>query len=105
MITFLAHVRVLPENAEKFEALAQHVTDMTMKNEPGVAYYAWAKSVDVVDTYLVIEVYNDAASQAAHMKTEWVMQSLLEIGGLIEGAPEIRQYVSDGSEPVRDRLF
>jgi quinol monooxygenase YgiN len=101
MITFIAHLRVKPENASAFEALMAHVVAMTHEHEPGVAYYEWAKSADEPDTYLVVEVYRDAAAQAAHMATTWVRDSLPKSAALIEGRPHIRQYVSGGSEPVR----
>jgi quinol monooxygenase YgiN len=97
----IAHLRVSPDNAPAFEALMTHVADMTHRHEPGVAYYEWAKSVDEPDTYLVVEVYRDGAAQAAHMATEWVRESLPKSAALIEGRPHIRQYVSDGSQPVR----
>jgi quinol monooxygenase YgiN len=101
MITFIAHLRVKPQNAAAFEALMTHVATMTHQNEPGVAYYEWVKSVDEPDTYLVVEVYRDAAAQASHMATAWVTESLPKSAALIEGLPHIRQYVSGGSEPVR----
>ena len=54
MITFIAHLRVCPENAQAFEDLMAHVTAMTLENEPGVAYYGFAKSVEEADTYVVV---------------------------------------------------
>lgn len=105
MITFIAKLTVRPENAPAFEALMTHVTKLTLAREPGVAYYAWSKGVDEPDTYLVVEVYEDVAAQAAHMQTAWVKDSLPESAALIEGKPEIRQYVTPGAEPVRQRMF
>ena len=66
MITFIAHLRVRPENAQAFEDLMTHVTAMTLENEPGVAYYGFAKSVEEADTYVVVEVYRDQAACVAH---------------------------------------
>jgi hypothetical protein len=39
MITFIAHLRVSPENATAFEAMMRHVGAMTREHEPGVVYY------------------------------------------------------------------
>jgi quinol monooxygenase YgiN len=78
---------------------------MTLRHEPGVAYYAWSKGVDEPGTYLVIEVYRDAAAQAVHMATEWVLGSLSQSVPLIDGAPVIKQYAMPGCEPVTKRLF
>ncbi len=65
-----------------------------------VPYYAWAKSVDEADTYVVIEVYRDLAAHKAHMASEWVRESLPKSMALIEGKVEISQYVTPGAEPV-----
>ena len=100
MITFIAHLRVRPENAQAFEDLMTHVTAMTLENEPGVAYYGFAKSVDDPDTYVVVEVYRDQAACVAHGQTAWLTESVPQFLTLIDGLPDIRQYVSPGTAPV-----
>jgi quinol monooxygenase YgiN len=104
MITFIARLQVKPENAAALESLMAHVAAMTRAHEPDVVYYAFAKGVDEPDTYVVVEVYRDAAAQAAHMATAWVRESLPRSMELIEGRPDIRQYVTPGSEPVTRRI-
>lgn len=101
MITMIAQMRVRPENAQAYEALMTYVAEMTHENEPGVVYYAFAKSADEPDTYLVVEVYRDADAHAGHMARPWVIESLPKSMALIEGKPHIRQYVSGDSQPVR----
>jgi quinol monooxygenase YgiN len=105
MITFIARLRVKPENAAAFEALIDEVGEMTRVHEPGVACYAWSKGVDEPETYLIIEVYRDVAAQASHMATAWVRDSLPKSAALIEGKPDIKQYVTPGAEPVTNRMF
>jgi quinol monooxygenase YgiN len=105
MITFIAHLRVSPENSSAFEAMMSHVVAMTHEHEPGVVYYEFAKSVDDPDTYVVIEVYKNVEVHAAHMAAAWVRESLPVSARLIQGKPHIRQYVSAGSEPVHRRMF
>ena len=100
MITMVARMRVSPANAPAYEELMTHVRDMTLRHEPGVPYYAWAKSADEPDTYVVIEVYANAEVHAAHMASPWVTESLPQSKALVDGGFDIRQYVSDGSEPV-----
>ena len=100
MITMIARMRVLPENAAAYEELMTHVADMTLKHEPGVAYYAWAKSVSEPDMYVVVEVYQDAQVHAAHMASEWVRQSIPVSRRLVDGKLDIKQYVTPGQEPV-----
>jgi quinol monooxygenase YgiN len=96
----IARMAVPPENAAAYEELMTYVTDMTLKHEPGVLYYAWAKSVDEPDIYLVVEVYQDAQVHAAHMASKWVRQSIPVSRRLVEGKFDIKQYVSPGQEPV-----
>jgi quinol monooxygenase YgiN len=104
MITFIARLHVPPENALAFEELMTYVAAMTNEHEPGVAYYAFAKSVDETDTYVLVEVYRDRAAHASHMETDWVRASLPKSMRLIEGKPHIMQYVSPGTEPAVRRL-
>jgi quinol monooxygenase YgiN len=104
MITFIAHLKVRPENGPSFEALVTHVRDMTRRHEPGVAYYDFGKSVDEPDTYVVIEVYRDASAHTAHMKTDWVTASIPQSRRLVEGKFDIKQYVSPGVEPAVRRM-
>jgi quinol monooxygenase YgiN len=103
MITFIAHLRVKPENASAYEELMAYVASMTHKHEPGVRYYEFAKSVDQRDTYVVVEVYQDAQAHATHMDSDWVKESLPKSLRLIEGKPDIKQYVAPGSLPVKRR--
>ena len=96
----VARMRVGAANAPAYEALMDHVVDMTRRHEPGVPYYAWAKSADEADTYVVIEVYANAQVHAAHMASAWVRESLPQSIALVDGGFDIQQYVSGGSEPV-----
>jgi len=104
VITFIAHLRVRPENAQAFEGLMSHVTAMTLEHETGVAYYGFAKSVDEPDTYVVVEVYRDQAACAAHGDTAWVRESVPKSLVLTEGMPQLAQYVSPGTQPVVSRF-
>jgi quinol monooxygenase YgiN len=104
MITFIAHLRVRPENAQAFEDLMTHVTAMTLENEPGVAYYGFAKSVEDEDTYVVVEVYRDQAACVAHGDSAWVRESVPKSLLLTEGMPQLVQYTSPGAEPVVSRF-
>ena len=97
----VARMRVSPANAPAYEALMDHVVAMTLEHEAGIPYYAWAKSADEPDTYVVIEVYANAEVHAAHMASPWVRESLPKSVSLVDGGFEIRQYVSQGCEPVR----
>lgn len=99
MITFIAHFTVAPENAAAFEELLDHVVKMS-NTEPGVVYYGVARSVEDPTTYSVVEVYRDQEAVAAHGQTTWVAESVPQFLSLIEGLPDIRQYVGPGTAPV-----
>ncbi len=104
MITFIAHLRVPPGNAQAFEYLMTDVAAKTLENEPGVAYYGFAKSVDETDTYVVVEVYRDQAACVAHGDTAWVRESVPKMLLLTDGMPRLAQYASAGTEPVVSRF-
>ncbi|OBK71236.1 putative quinol monooxygenase [Mycobacterium sp. 1274761.0] len=93
MITFIAHFTVPPENASAFQKLLTYVAAQS-NSEPGVVYYGFAKSVDAADVYSVVEVYRDQDAVASHGQTEWVTESVPKFLTLIEGMPEIKQYVN-----------
>lgn len=104
MITFIAHLQVPSEHASAFEELMSDVTASTLENEPGVAYYGFAKSVEDPDTYVVIEVYRDQDACVAHGGTPWVRESVPKMLQLTNGLPQLVQYVSPGAEPVVSRF-
>jgi quinol monooxygenase YgiN len=98
MITFIALFRVPPENAAAFEELLTYVVTMS-NTEPGVVFYGFARSVDAADTYSVVEVYQDQDAVASHGQSDWVTESVPKFLDLIEGMPDIRQYVSPEALP------
>lgn len=104
MITFVAHLQVLPQNARAFEDLMSHVTTMTLENEPGVVYYGFAKSVEEEGRYVVVEVYRDQAACVTHGDNAWVRESVPKMLELTEGMPQLVQYVSPGAEGVVSRF-
>jgi quinol monooxygenase YgiN len=99
MITFIAHFTVAPENAAAFQELLDHVVTMS-NTEPGVVYYGVAHSVEDATKYSVVEVYRDQEAVAAHGQTAWVAESVPQFLSLIDGLPDIGQYVSPGTAPV-----
>jgi quinol monooxygenase YgiN len=103
MITFIAHFTVAPEKSAAFEELLNHVVAMS-NTEPGVVYYGLARSVEDANTYSVVEIYRDQDAVAAHGQTPWVAESIPKFLGLIDGMPQIRQYVTPGTAPVDAQL-
>ena len=103
MITFIAHFTVASENAIAFEKLLNHVVEMS-NTEAGVVHYGMSQSVEDPTTYAVVEVYRDQEAVAAHGQAAWLAESIPQFLSLIDGVPDIRQYVSPGSAPVIAQL-
>jgi quinol monooxygenase YgiN len=103
MITFIAHFTVASENAAAFEELLNHVVKMS-NTEAGVVHYGMSQSVEDPTTYAVVEVYRDQEAVAAHGQAAWLAESIPQFLSLIDGVPDIRQYVSPGSAPVIAQL-
>jgi quinol monooxygenase YgiN len=103
MITFIAHFTVASENAAAFEELLNHVVKMS-NTEAGVVHYGMSQSVEDPATYAVVEVYRDQEAVAAHGQAAWLAESIPQFLSLIDGVPDIRQYVSPGSAPVIAQL-
>ncbi len=104
MITFVVHLDVPAENAAAFEELMTYVTTMSLEREPGVLHYAFAKSVDDAQTYVVVEVYRDQAACDAHRDADWVRESAPESLNLITGMPRIQRYVNPGAKTAPTSL-
>jgi quinol monooxygenase YgiN len=100
MITFIAHLRVPADNAAAFEDLMNRVAAISNEREPGVVHYSFGKSVEDPGTYVVVEVYRDQEAVAAHGEKDWVRDSVPEMLRLVDGMPQIVQYVSPGTPPV-----
>jgi len=97
VITFIARMTVRRENAAAYEALVTKVRDLTRANEPGVAYYDFARSADDPESYVVIEVYRDAEAHALHMAQPWLAETTPKVAALIEGRFDITRWVSADS--------
>ena len=97
MITFITHMRVSPDNAAAFEALLAEMCTQVLENEPGVAYYEFARSVADSTLYTVIEAYYHEAALAAHAETHYLKTLLPKTAALVEGGKfDIKQYVNPG---------
>ena len=95
MITYIAHMRIPPENAVAYEAALADMARKVTAHEPGVIHYALSKSVDDPDLYMVIEVYRDEAAFQAHWGSDYIRPSVALTKPLIEeGSLKISRYES-----------
>jgi quinol monooxygenase YgiN len=68
---FIVHVQVhvKPENIEAFKA-ATLVNARASRHEPGVARFDVVQQLDDPAKFVLVEVYRDAAANAAHKETK-----------------------------------
>ena len=94
MITYICHLEVPPGNWAALRSILTRVRDRSLAEEPGVIQYHFAQGSDRPESWVVVEVYRDAAAHAAHMAAPWVVESIPLTRELIIGGFKIRRYVS-----------
>jgi quinol monooxygenase YgiN len=94
MITYVTHMRVRPGKAAAYEALMKELLEVVAVHEPG-NYCAYGHSVNDPDLFVVIDVYPDAAAQAAHRLAPYVAPMLARAAELLEdGQYDAQRYES-----------
>jgi len=68
MVTVLVHVQVKPESIAAFRA-ASLENAQNSRREPGIARFDLLQQQDAPSRFTLVEVYRDAAAQAAHKET------------------------------------
>jgi quinol monooxygenase YgiN len=94
MITYICHLEVPTENRAALAQVLTEVRDRSLAEEPGVLHYSFAQAVDDPERWVVVEVYRDRPSHAAHMAAPWVLDSIPQAKALVRGDFDIRRYVS-----------
>ena len=84
MITFVVYMRVLPENAQAYEAAFAAMREKVFANEPGAIHYALSKSADDPTRYMAIEVYRDEAALAAHAGADYLKSAMVIAAPLVD---------------------
>lgn len=92
MIILSCKVEVAPEHQAEYEALCDGLAAKVRANEPGVVYYAQAKSKTEPNTYISIEVYQDEAVQAAHAQTPYLLEAMGKISPLVLNGFQVELY-------------
>jgi quinol monooxygenase YgiN len=94
MITYVTHMRVSAANRAGFEALMQELGEVVAKHEPG-NHFGWGRSVNDPDLFVVVDIYPDAAAQAAHHAAPYVAPMLAKAAKLFEGGQyDAKRYES-----------
>lgn len=93
MLTFVIHVRAKLGHSAEMAALLDDFCWQVREKEPGVIYFDFAHGVEDPDTFVVVEVYRDAAARQAHGETPWLKDSMARAAHLTAGHPEVREYI------------
>jgi quinol monooxygenase YgiN len=92
MITYVTHMRVKPGKAPDFQALLEELRVVVAEHEPG-NFFEYGRSVKDQDVFVVVDVYPDAAAQAAHHVAPYVAPMLARAAELIEeGKYDAQRY-------------
>lgn len=69
MIFIAAKFKVLPEHADTWPDIAGEFTRAT-RSEPGCLWFEWARSVDDLTEYVLVEAFRDDEAGAAHVQSD-----------------------------------
>ncbi len=94
MLAVIAKLNVKEGKEAEFEKAMLALAAQVRANEPGNDLYTLCKDAD--GNYLMMELYKDEASLAAHGKTEHFKASGASFQGLMGGPPEIQRLTVIG---------
>ena len=66
MIFITAKFQVRPEYADEWPRIAADFTEAT-RSEPGCQWFAWSRSLDDPEEYVLVEAFCDEAAGVAHV--------------------------------------
>ncbi len=89
MIAVIAKLNVAEGKEKEFETAMLALAAQVRANEPGNDMYTLCKDAD--GNYLMLELYKDAESLAAHGQSEHFKASGPSFKGLMAGAPDIQR--------------
>ncbi len=89
MIAVIARLNVAEGKGPEFEKAMLALASQVRANEPGNQMYTLCKDPD--GNYLMLELYQDEGSLAAHGQSEHFKASGRSFKGLMAGAPQIQR--------------
>jgi quinol monooxygenase YgiN len=94
MNAIFAKLRVRPDKVELYEKVSKELIETVRIREPDTVYYEQFKRPEEPNTYTVIEVYKDKASQASHADTAYFKSAFAEILTCVDGGINVEYYES-----------
>lgn len=92
MIGLTMHVRTKPDMSNVFAQLTAKLQRDVRANEPGVLIFQVMRAQDDPALFVFIEVFADAAAQAAHPEMPYHKAMSASGWACVDGEPEVRTF-------------
>jgi quinol monooxygenase YgiN len=92
MIFITAKFDVRPEDADRWPEITRAFTTAT-RAEPGCLWFAWSRSVDNPNEYVLVEAFRDGQAGAAHVQSEHFKTAQRELPPHLVATPRIINMV------------
>lgn len=88
MIFIVVKFQVRPEHSEAWLDRVRPFTEAT-RAEPGNLWFDWARSVDDVNEYVLVEAFLDGAAGAAHVASSHFQDATKLLPAMLASTPRI----------------
>jgi quinol monooxygenase YgiN len=97
MIFITAKFRVLPEHADRWPEIARPFTEAT-RTEPGCLWFAWSRSLEDPNEYVLVEAFADDEAGAAHVASDHFKQAQQDLPPHLAETPRVVNTTVEGSD-------
>jgi quinol monooxygenase YgiN len=91
-IGIVATIKIQPGKNAELESVAKELMAAVRKNEPGNKYYQFFKSKTDETTYVVMEMYEDAAAVEAHRSSDHFKTIGSKMAPAMAGRPDVQLF-------------
>jgi quinol monooxygenase YgiN len=88
MIFITAKFEVRPGDADRWPEITRAFTEAT-RAEPGCLWFAWSRSVDNPNEYVLVEAFRDGDAGAAHVQSDHFKTAQRELPPHLVATPRI----------------
>jgi quinol monooxygenase YgiN len=97
MIFITAKFQVKPEDADRWPEISREFTEAT-RGEPGNLWFAWSRSLDDPDEYVLVEAFRDGDAGAAHVNSGHFKKAQETLPAHLARTPRIVNTTIDGDD-------
>jgi quinol monooxygenase YgiN len=95
VIFITAKFPVKPEHADAWPEISKDFTEATNK-EDGCLFFEWSRSLEIPNTYVLIEAFRDDASGGAHVQSAHFQEATEKLPAYLSETPDIINVTVDG---------